>query len=183
MKLYSQISKLIIFALILICNISVSQNFVNNGAKIVINNGAYVYVGGSFVNIASQEDAQIDMSNSTIEVKRDWINDNNIGEVFINQGNQGNVILSSNISNQIISGFTPTYFDNLTLKGNKKKLEVDNCKIHNILTIENTFLDLNKNSIHIISNSANAITEINGYIKSETSSKDGYGLMEYWRQN
>lgn len=164
--------------IVLLCsNITIAQNFINNGAKIIVNNGAYVYVGGSFVNLASTEDAEIDMTNSTIEVKREWVNNNNTGEVFKGQGNQSYVILSSYTQNQTIGGYTPTYFDNLTLKGSKKILDVDNCKVEGILNLENTYLDLNHKKIHLLNPYPEAITELNGFVRSETNADFGYGMI------
>ena len=94
----------VLFLLIFINKNSESQNVVNNGASIVVKEGANVIIGGNYFNKNDGAfDGRIDLDGNII-LKRNWVNFAN-NEVLISAGvgPVGNVIMNGTIK-QFIEG-------------------------------------------------------------------------------
>ncbi len=139
--------------------------FVNNGMNINIEQGAFVNVHDFTNTQTSGTDGKIDLD-GTLIINGD-LNNTSSGNVFINIESvpDGDVILDG--ANQNIQGSTPFFFENLEIKNSTKTLNLSNCEVNGILTIDGV-LDLNQHLIRINNDATGAISYLSGYIKSET---------------
>jgi gliding motility-associated-like protein len=153
------------------------QNVVNNGDNIVINNGAFVVITGDYINETSNGDGKIDID-GTILIDGDWIN-NAPSTVFTNVETvpDGYVVMKG-IFPQNIGGIYPTHFENLNLVRSRKTLQVTDCEVNGIMTLD-AILDLNTRKIIMDNNSPSAINYVSKYILSETSPLNGYGEVQW----
>lgn len=155
-----------------------SQNVVNNGAGIIVMQGANVVIGGSYINNNDGlADGTINLDGD-IYLRRNWINNSN-GEVLISVGlgNTGNVIMDGS-QKQYIDGTHSSIFENLVVKNAKKTLKVTDCKVNDTLFLDAVF-DLNANRIVILKNNPIAIKHLSSYILSETNTIEGLGEVEW----
>jgi len=173
-KFYSLLQTCLMFALM---NVGNAQNVVNNGNGIVINNGAWLVIGGSFLNHTSAQDGFVDIDGKMV-VHRDFVN-NSAGEVFINQEvvPDGEVILNGNLV-QNISGTTSTRFENLTIRNSRKILHTDFCQVSGVLLVQ-AILELNSNTFVIDNPMPLGITYQSGYILGETTPAQGLGIISW----
>lgn len=154
-----------------------SQNVVNNGNNIVISSGSYLIIDGDYINLSSMSDGSVDID-GTMLIKGDWIN-NALSPVFINtESNPDGTVVLDGTNPQIIGGTQPTHFENLSLKHSIKTIQITNCIVNGILSI-NAILDLNKNKLVLNNNSPQAINYISKYILSETLPSQGYGEIQW----
>jgi gliding motility-associated-like protein len=154
-----------------------SQDVVNNGNNIVIGSGIYVIIGGDYINLSSGSDGKIDID-GTMLINGDWIN-NALSPVFTNiEPSPDGLVVMDGASPQIIGGTYPTYFENLSLIRSRKTVQISNCIINGILSI-NAVLDLNKNKLILNNNSPQAINYVSKYIFSETAPSQGYGEIQW----
>lgn len=160
-------------------NTTFSQTLVNNGGNIVIREGAYLVIGGDYINKSyGAIDGKINLDGNII-LKRNWVNlANNEVLVSIGAGTVGHVILNGT-SKQYIEGTNPTIFENLILDNYKKILKVADCKINDTLTV-NAQLLLNANNIRILNRFPSAIQYKSGCIISETNTNEGLGLVDWY---
>ncbi len=176
--LKNSVNSVMILLFIFFSNFVFSQGLFNNGANIVIESGAYMYidgdVNGNFRNETSGSDGEIENS-GIIRLDGDWINNANNG-VFIT--NDGTVEFIGGA--QSIGGTDSTYFNNLTLGGTgTKTLNINTwsgggfASPSGVLSISDRVLDLNSNKLTITNPLTGAITYSTGYIKSETSNENG----------
>jgi len=153
------------------------QTVVNNGNSIVIGSGIYMIIDGDYINLSSGSDGRVDID-GTMLIKGDWIN-NALTPVFTNIESSPNGMVVLDGSNpQIIGGTYPTYFENLSLVRSKKTIQITNCIVNGILSI-NAILDLNKNKLILNNNSPSSINYISKYILSESSPSQGYGEIQW----
>ncbi len=152
-----------------------SQNVVNNGNGIVINQGAWLVIGGNFINMNGGQDGFVDIDGKMV-VNKDFIN-NAGNEVFVSieATPDGETILNGT-SIQNIDGTTPTRFENLNIKNSRKVLQTDFCQVAGKLTVQ-AILDLNSNTFVIDNSSPSGITYQSGYILSETDPSQGLGSI------
>jgi len=152
-----------------------AQNVVNNGSGIVINQGAWLVIGGNFINMNDGQDGFVDIDGKMV-VNRDFIN-NASNEVFVSieASPDGETILNGPAT-QNISGVSFTRFENLTIKNSRKMLQTDFCQVAGKLTVQ-AILDLNSNTFVIDNPAASGITYQSGYILSETLPAQGLGII------
>ena len=165
---------IIIVSILSISDMAISQNFYNNGANIIINNGAVVYIGGNYINNsdAGTNDGIIN-SNGEMVVQGDWENNAN-NTVFPVSG--GEVIMNGS-RQQTISGTNNTTFENLTLQDSDKILENNNNSVWGTLNLD-AALNLNANTFIINNPNANALNYQSKYILSETP-PGSYGEIQW----
>ncbi|WP_462280274.1 hypothetical protein [Salinivirga cyanobacteriivorans] len=112
--------KYILFILLALFAFSLygQKGIVNNGARIVVDNGAYIKIQGDNTTGYTNESfgsqhGRIDL-NGEIQLDGYFRNNASAGEVFINLDGTGNVLFSGT-SNQGIGGSGPITFENLEL--------------------------------------------------------------------
>ncbi len=156
-----------------------AQFLINNGNSIVVSTGAYLVVEGDIVNKTATDDGRIDLDGQIL-LDGDFEN-YSTNEVFINQEavTDGLVVLRNCGMPQSIKGTSPIHFENLTILGSVKTLEVTNASVSDVLTV-NAVLDLNSNNFILFNSNPSSIQYVSKYIKSETTSFDGYGTLD-WR--
>lgn len=168
--------------LILISTKGFSQNtinLVNNGAQIVIKEGANVIIDGNYYNKNDGTfDGKINLDGNLV-LSRNWVNlANNEVMTSAGVGPVGNVIMNGVIK-QYIEGSHPTLFENLVLKNSKKLLGISNCKVNDTLVIA-AILNLNTHRIKLLKSSPSAIKYVSNYILGETNSLEGLGEVEWY---
>jgi len=156
-----------------------AQNVVNNGNSLVISSGAYIIIGGNYINKTSTDNGKIDIDD-TILLVGDFEN-YALNEVFVNQEAipNGTVIMRNTNVPQSIKGDQPSRFENLNVLGKYKILEASNSGVKGILTL-NAIFKLNQNNFILYNETNSAINYIDKYILSETNSIEGYGTLD-WR--
>lgn len=159
--------------------ISLAQHVVNNGNSIVVSSGAYIVVGGNFINKTATVDGQVDLD-GTILLDGNFEN-HSFNEVFVNQEliPDGKVVLRNPSIIQSIKGSQPTRFENIIVQGGVKILEATNSGAAGILTLDAVF-KLNSNNFILYNSNPSAIDYLSKYIMSETNPMDGYGTLD-WR--
>jgi gliding motility-associated-like protein len=175
-KFYYSPRKFTVFILFSMILYSTSaQNVVNNGNGIVINQGAWLVIGGNFINMNGGQDGFVDIDGKMV-VNRDFIN-NAANEVFVSieASPDGETILNGS-STQNISGTTSTRFENLTIKNSRKVMQTDFCQVAGKLTVQ-AILDLNSNTFVIDNPATSGISYQSGYILSETEPSMGLGII------
>ncbi|PKP02016.1 MAG: hypothetical protein CVU11_13365 [Bacteroidetes bacterium HGW-Bacteroidetes-6] len=156
---------------------SFAQNVVNNGDGIVINPGAHLVIGGSYINETSGQNGFIDNDGNMV-VYGDF--ENNAGNlVFTNIETipDGKIWLPS-LSAQSISGTTSTRFENLRVSGGKKTLENSHAFVSGFFTIESIF-DLNSNIMELENGTVTALAYHSGYLLAETTPTSGLGFLRW----
>ena len=156
-----------------------SQHMINNGDALVISSGAYVVVGGNFINKTATDDGKVDLD-GTLLLNGDFEN-YSPNQVFVNQEPlpDRHVVMRNPILSQSIKGDKSTRFENLEVVGEFKLLENTNSGVSGKLTLD-AVLKLNSNNFILYNGSPSAIQYASGYILSETNSFDGYGTVD-WR--
>ena len=157
--------KIIIVFICLRCSaISQAQLMTNNNVNISVISGAQISVKGTIQNNAGTTMA----NDAIIDLTGDWVN---------NSGNncfgtsQGTVIFNG--TNQIISGSSPTVFNNLNLLNGIKSMQVNtatgggNVTPTGILNCSNAVLDLNSKTLTVNNPNCGAVSNTTGYILSE----------------
>jgi len=167
--------RVFLFMVIFIPVISFSQGIINNGAKIFIDEGAFVH-GGSMLNLTSGDNPRIDL-NGILELEGNWINNSSSENIFDNIENlpDGTLILTG-ITETVIGGSTKTNFENLSIKNGYRTLQINNCEVNGLLSV-NGILNLNSNKL-ILNNNNFDIDYQSGYILSETIQAEGLGEIE-----
>ncbi|MFH0865533.1 MAG: gliding motility-associated C-terminal domain-containing protein [Bacteroidota bacterium] len=163
--------------IILFSNALIAQTgFVNNGMKINIYSGAYIYVVDFANNQTGGIDGIIDIDGN-LTVNGDMAN-NSDGNIFTNTEAvpDGNIILGG--SDQTIYGTTPIFFENLHIINATKTLSINNCEVKGIFDVDGV-LDLNQNRLILDNGNPVAISYHSGFVKSETTPQDGLGEIEW----
>lgn len=178
MKYYFKIMILLLLYFIVFSDILKSQNIVNNGNAIVISEGAYVIVGGNFINKTATLDGRVEIDGKIL-LNGNFENNSPNG-VFINQEvvPNGTVIFRNSSTIQTITGTQPTHFENIEMHGSQKKLESTNSGVQGILKLDAVF-NLNSSNFIIYNNQPTAISYLSHYILSETNTTEGYGTIEW----
>jgi len=154
-----------------------SQNIVNNGYDIVINSGAYLYVGGDYINETVTDDGKIDIDGKMI-IKGDWLN-NSSANVSVNiEAIPDGEYLFSSTNPQSIGGTHFTDFEDLSISGGDKTLNVTDNSVYGILSIDAALI-LNAKRLMLQKQDPTAINYISHYILSETSPPSNYGEIQW----
>lgn len=152
-----------------------SQGLINNGAAIIITAGAKVYVdgnaSGNYTNQTSGgSNGQIDL-NGDMYVEGNWYNNATGGSVFINNtaAPWGTVYLNGTAATDV-GGTRLTEFENLYIQNANRTLQVTNCEVNNILTVDNNGMLLNQKRFIIDNSSNSGITKVGtGFVRSEST--------------
>jgi hypothetical protein len=166
-----------LFSIIILTAISAitfSQGIVNNGAKIVIANSAYVYVdNGGYEN---QNAGEIN-NEGTIKLTWNWTN-NGSTNVFTNINSTGDVqFIGSSL--QEIGGSALTDFENLTVNGAGVFISQDQ-KVEYNLTLNAGDFDLRNNDVELSQNGQVVNEDATHRLKSTDGSNDGQGSGEIY---
>lgn len=155
----------------------VGQTMVNNGDGIVINSGAYLVIGGSYVNLNGGQNGFVDNDGNMI-VYKDF--ENNAGNtVFSNVEAipDGKTILPG-LSQQSIEGTSSTRFENLLVSGGEKILNQSTAFVAGYFNLAAVF-NLNSNTLELESQANSALTYQSGYLLAETPPASGLGILRW----
>jgi gliding motility-associated-like protein len=156
-----------------------AQNVVNNGADIIVRDGANVVIGGNYINKNDGiSDGKVNLDGN-IYLRRNWVN--NAGNevlVSVGSGQVGNLIMDGSVK-QYIDGSHSSLFENLVIKNSKKVLNVTDCKVNDTLHVD-AILSLNAHRIKILNSNPVGINYFSGYILSETNTNEGLGEVEWY---
>ena len=127
---------------------------------------------GDFENQSdiSGNDGLIDLiDNGHMYVTGNWTNNSNSNIFPLGPSSliDGLVTMENSNSIQLIDGISPTYFENLSIKGSRKILINDFNSVNNTLTVDAPLI-LNSNTFEIKNPNPSGIDYISGFIKSET---------------
>lgn len=160
-----------------------AQGILNNGAFIVMNGNANIYVdGGTAGDYTSQANGRITPSaTGVISLEGDW--NNNAGNTGFT-ADAGTVVLVD--ANQGITGSSSTTFYNLTLQGSGTKTLFVNTTVGGVVTTTGILslgtrpLALNSFGLTISNPATAAVTSTTGYVISETNVGTNPSIMT-WR--
>ncbi len=154
-----------------------AQDVYINGYCLVVSDSSIVYIPGHLETSGNNTQPLIDLDGKII-LKGDIVN-NSLSTVFaaVEPVPNGELILAGS-NTQYIKGINPIEFENLTIRNYLKKLQVNKCKVHGVLSID-AELDLNRNRLIIANSSALGIKYVSGFIKSETNPYEGLSEIEW----
>jgi gliding motility-associated-like protein len=155
----------------------IAQDIHISGYSMVVSDSSEVYIPGS-LEFSANSSAPSVYLDGKILLKGNIVNNSN-SAVFagIEAIPNGELILCGNYL-QSITGNSPLEFENISLKNYRKILDLNNCKIDGILSVD-AELDLNNNKLIINNPSPFAIGHKSKFIKSETSPLDGVSEIEW----
>ena len=137
----------LIYANVVFYTAAFSQNLVNNGNGIVINNGAYLVIGGKYINRNATQDGFVDNDGNMI-VYGDFIN-NATNNVFVNiESNPDGKTIMPALSQQSISGTNTTRFENLKVSGGIKNLDANHAMVAGNFILASVF-KLNSHTLEL----------------------------------
>ncbi len=153
------------------------QNVVNNGNGIVINSGAYMVIGGDYINHTATQDGFVDLDGFMF-VYEDFLNYSN-SSVFINiEPVPDGLVLMPSGGLQTIGGDEETGFENLHVQSGQKLLDVYKARVEGVFTLESVF-DLNTNTLELTKSGTNALNYQTGFLYAETDPVQGYGILRW----
>lgn len=141
--------------------------FYNDGAEVTIQENALVHIQGDFINQGGSIDNQ-----GLIELGGDWIN-----SVSSNPLIPGAGLVELVGDDQIIGGDFNTLFYNLNFFDNQSLSLQSTIGIQNGINLNNGYIELNSNILHILNSDNTALSVTNGGIISEIS--DTLGLVRW----
>ncbi len=144
--------------------IPVSGQLYNDGAEVTIQDDALLYIEGNFINQGGTI-----FNSGLIEVGGDW--ENTVSTNPLNPGS-GNVDLVG--GDQVIGGDFNTLFNNLSLRDDQTITLNSTIGIQNTVSLANGTIDLNRNTLHILNSSRDALVTSGGNVKAETADQYGY---------
>lgn len=154
-----------------------AQNVVNNGTGLVINNGAWLVIGGDYSNLNNTQSGFVDNDGHMV-VYGDFTQ-NAANNVFVNVEAvpDGETILPA-ASDQFIAGSTIARFENLKVSGGHKILEAASTEVAGVFTIAAVF-ELNSNMMVLHHPLPGAIQYQSGYLLAETHPVPGLGILRW----
>ncbi len=164
--------------LFIVSNHVFAQHIVNNGNGIVVNSGAYLVIGGDYINYNGGQDAFVDLDGN-MHVYQNFMNyaDN---EVFVNiEPVPDGTVLMPSAQQQIIGGDHETQFENLTVSSSMKVLDVYSASVSGVFSLAAVF-DLNSNILEIEKNNTTALVYNSGYLFAETDPIQGLGILRWF---
>ena len=170
----------LIYANVVFYTAAFSQNLVNNGNGIVINNGAYLVIGGKYINRNATQDGFVDNDGNMI-VYGDFIN-NATNNVFVNiESNPDGKTIMPALSQQSISGTNTTRFENLKVSGGIKNLDANHAMVAGNFILASVF-KLNSHTLELEKSSPLVLDHPSGYLMAETEPSYGLGILR-WNLN
>ena len=163
-----------------------TQGLINNGARLVLTPGAYVYIdGGAAVGNFTNQDAGAFTgtveNQGTIDVTGDWTN---LSAANVFNASTGTVRLLG--ANQFIQGTASTYFNNLTLLGSgTKTLNIPTLTgggfalPNGVLDLTTLPLNLNAYKLTVNNPATTAVVNTTGYIISETPAAINPSIVQW----
>lgn len=163
---------------------SMAQGWVQNGAQVVVNQGAYVVINGTKGNLFAQGTSKFIIKGDAYLHIAGNVTNNSIGAFFTT--NNGEVVLNGT-TQQIIGGSSITAFPSLHLKSAvNPKLSFTilvgggfNKGGTGVLALYNRQLLLNSQKLIINNRSEMAMTYTTGGIVSESYPTAGYGVVQW----
>ncbi|RLD54447.1 MAG: hypothetical protein DRJ01_18020, partial [Bacteroidetes bacterium] len=130
--------------------VSAQTGIINNGAKIIVTNGAVIRLsGGSFADYTNKtvgsDHGRIDLD-GVIKIEGDWYNNATSGNVLINVDNDGEVQFIGS-SQQTIGGSAQTNFEKLLLNNSSGIVLNNSVQLYGDLTFTNGLLTLGSNNL------------------------------------
>jgi gliding motility-associated-like protein len=172
------VRNILILVLIILAFHAKAQNVVNNGDQIVVSPGAYVMIGGDYINRNDGINDGVVNLDGNIVLKQNWINyANNTVITMIGASPVGNLIMDGT-NKQAIDGSNPSHFENLIVRNADKILRVTDCEVNDTLFLD-AVLKLNSQKLIIDNPNPDAIKYLSHYILSETEPSDGYGELQW----
>jgi len=153
------------------------------GSGVIVNDGSYIHVQAAALlydegGAINQDNAGIGtwQNHGTVELKGDWTN-NSGSNAFTNVAPQGTFIMSG--ATQLITGSTPTYFDNLTLSGTGVKSQTVDARVTAVLELNDRELSTRDYVMYVTNPAVGAIlrtgqpnqSTANGFVSSSTSGR------------
>lgn len=144
---------------------------VNDGGYIHVQAGALLYDEGGAINQDNFNGTGTWQNHGIIELKGDWTN-NSGSNAFTNVAPLGNFIMSG--AGQLITGSTPTYFDNLTLSGTGVKTQTVDARVIGTLELNDRELATDNYVMYVTNPAVNSIlrtgqpnqSTANGFVSS-----------------
>jgi len=153
---------------------------VNNGDGIVVNSGAYLVIGGDYINHTATQDGFVDLDGNMF-VYKDFLNYSN-NSVFVNiEAVPDGLVLMPASQQQIIGGDQETGFENLHVQSGVKLLDVYNARVEGVFSLQSIF-ELNENTLELSNSNTAALNYISGYLLAETDPIQGLGILR-WHLN
>lgn len=155
----------------------VAQNVVNNGDGIVISSGAYLVIGGKFINETATQDGFVDNDGNMI-VHGDFINNSgNLVYSNIEAIPDGITILPA-ATQQSIDGSFPTHFENLKVSGGVKVLDATCAYVAGTFSLASVFR-LNSHILELDQSSPSVLAYQSGYLLAESEPAFGLGILRW----
>ncbi len=153
---------------LVLCVGNLFGQFFNDGAQVIIQQGALLHIQGDFTNQGGEV-----TNEGLIEIGGNW--ENTVMGFPLTPGGGGTVQFVGSM--QTIGGDFPTLFNDIQFQGNQTVTLSSNIGIGNSIDLNNGIIDLNEKVLHILNPQANAITVAGGGVRAESS--DNYGFVRW----
>ena len=140
------------------------SQFYNDGAEVIVQNGCFVHIQGDFINQGG-----VVTNEGRIELGGNWTN--TVPSNPLSQGT-GNVVLLGD--DQAIGGDFNTLFNQLQFSNTQNVTLNATIGISDQIDLADGTLFLNRNTLHLLSPSNEAILTNTGTIVAETADEYGY---------
>ena len=158
---------ILIWLLLLITYTGLYSQFYNDGAEVLIENGCFVHIQGDFINQGG-----LITNEGRIELGGNWIN-----TVMSNPLSQGTGVVTLLGNDQTIGGAFNTLFNDLQILNSQNVTLGATIGISDQINLGDGTLTLDRNILHILSSSSNALLSMEGGIIAETT--DDYGYVRW----
>ena len=153
--------------LLLLFNSDVKGQLYNDGAMITIQSGALVHIQGNFTNQGGEI-----RNEGLIEIGGDWEN-----SVMSFPMTPGSGVVRMVGTDQLVGGDFPTLFNDLVLDSNQNVSLTSNIGIGNLISLNDGIIVLDRNVLHLIKGTPDALEVGSGGVLAETS--DAYGFVRW----
>ena len=153
--------------LLLLFNSDVEGQLYNDGAMITIQSGALVHIQGNFTNQGGEI-----RNEGLIEIGGDWEN-----SVMSFPMTPGSGVVRMVGTDQLVGGDFPTLFNDLVLDSNQNVSLTSNIGIGNLISLNDGIIVLDRNVLHLIKGTPDALEVGAGGVLAETS--DAYGFVRW----
>ena len=153
--------------LLLLFNSDVEGQLYNDGAMITIQSGALVHIQGNFTNQGGEI-----RNEGLIEIGGDWEN-----SVMSFPMTPGSGVVRMVGTDQLVGRDFPTLFNDLVLDSNQNVSLTSNIGIGNLISLNDGIIVLDRNVLHLIKGTPDALEVGSGGVLAETS--DAYGFVRW----